>query len=226
MIPRTEVTAIDESTGFEGVVKVFQTTGYSRLPVYQGNLDNITGILHNKDVMPYLLKPKEFTLKVVMHQPIFIPDTAKLSDVLDQLQKERVHLGIVVDEHGGVEGILTLEDILEEIVGEIQDEHDEALVDRTRQRGEGVFIVDGGLSVREVNRQFSLDLPESEDYTTLAGFMISEAGRLLAPNDAINWNSTKFTVERVARRRITRVKMEITTAAENVEPSVMVNGKQ
>jgi CBS domain containing-hemolysin-like protein len=125
-----------------------------------------------------------------------------------------------------VEGILTLEDILEEIVGEIQDEHDEALVDRTRQRGEGVFIVDGGLSVREVNRQFSLDLPESEDYTTLAGFMISEAGRLLAPNDAINWNSTKFTVERVARRRITRVKMEITTAAENVEPSVMVNGKQ
>jgi CBS domain containing-hemolysin-like protein len=226
MIPRTEVTAIDESTGFEGVVKVFQTTGYSRLPVYQGNLDNITGILHNKDVMPYLLKPKEFTLKVVMHQPIFIPDTAKLSDVLDQLQKERVHLGIVVDEHGGVEGILTLEDILEEIVGEIQDEHDEALVDRTRQRGEGVFIVDGGLSVREVNRQFSLDLPESEDYTTLAGFMISEAGRLLAPNDAINWNSTKFTVERVARRRITRVKMEITTAAENAEPSVMVNGKQ
>jgi CBS domain containing-hemolysin-like protein len=217
MIPRTEVTALEESASFEEVVRVFQTTGYSRLPVYHETFDNITGILHNKDVMPFLLNPKPFTLKTVMHQPVFIPDTAKLNDVLALLQKMRVHLGIVVDEHGGVEGILTLEDILEEIVGEIQDEHDEALVDRTRERGNGVFSIEGGMSVRELNRRFGLRLPESEDYTTIAGFMISQSGRLLAPNDSVEWNETKFTVERVARRRITRVRMEIAPEIKTVE---------
>ncbi|MFN7944263.1 MAG: hemolysin family protein [Blastocatellia bacterium] len=217
MIPRTEVTALEENSKFEDVVKMFQTTGYSRLPVYHDSFDNITGILHNKDVMPYLLESKPFTLKEVMHQPLFIPDTAKLGDVLRQLQQMRVHLGVVVDEHGGVEGILTLEDILEEIVGEIQDEHDEALVDRTRERGNGVYSIDGGMSVREINRRFGLNLPESEDYTTIAGFMITQAGRLLVPNDSVQWNGTKFTVERVARRRITRVRMETTPAPTSVE---------
>ncbi|HZS09101.1 MAG TPA: hemolysin family protein [Blastocatellia bacterium] len=208
MIPRTEVTAIEEDSSFEEVVRLFQSSGYSRLPIYQDHFDNITGILHNKDVMPYLLKPESFTLKAATHQPVFIPDTAKLSDVLAQLQKVRVHMGIVVDEHGGVEGILTLEDILEEIVGEIQDEHDEALVDRTRERGGGVYSIEGSMSVRELNRKFDLSLPESEDYNTIAGFMISRAGRLLLPNDTVQWNGTKFTVERVARRRITRIRME------------------
>ena len=217
MIPRTEVTALEENSPFANVVKIFQTTGYSRLPVYRDSFDNITGILHNKDVMPYLLAAKPFTLSEAMHQPLFIPDTAKLGDVLRQLQQMRVHLGVVVDEHGGVEGILTLEDILEEIVGEIQDEHDEALVDRTRERGNGVYSIEGGMSVREINRRFELNLPESEDYTTIAGFMITQAGRLLVPNDAVQWNSTKFTVERVARRRITRVRMETTPAPTSVE---------
>ena len=209
MIPRTEVTAIEESASLEEVVRVFQSLGYSRLPVYQSTFDNITGILHNKDVMPYLLKPQAFKLNAVMHQPIFIPDTARLNDVLKQLQQVRIHLGIVVDEHGGVEGILSLEDILEEIVGEIQDEHDEAFVDRTRERGNGIYGIEGSMSVREVNRKFNLSLPESEDYTTIAGFMIAQSGRLLVPNDAVDWNGTKFTVERVARRRITRIRMEL-----------------
>ncbi len=209
MIPRTEVTAIEESASLEEVVRVFQSLGYSRLPVYQSTFDNITGILHNKDVMPYLLKPQAFKLNAVMHQPIFIPDTARLNDVLKQLQQVRIHLGIVVDEHGGVEGILSLEDILEEIVGEIQDEHDEAFVDRTRERGNGIYGIEGSMSVREVNRKFNLSLPESEDYTTIAGFMIAQSGRLLVPNDAVDWNGTKFTVERVARRRITRIRLEL-----------------
>ncbi|HWQ31847.1 MAG TPA: hemolysin family protein [Blastocatellia bacterium] len=217
MIPRTEITAIEERASLEEVVRMFQTTGYSRLPVYHDNFDNITGILHNKDVMPYLLKPETFSLRTVMHQPLFIPDTAKLGDVLRQLQQMRVHLGVVVDEHGGVEGILTLEDILEEIVGEIQDEHDEALVDRTRERGNGIYSIEGGMSVREINRRFNLNLPESEDYTTIAGFMISQAGRLLVPNDSVQWNGTKFTVERVARRRITRVRMETVPEPSAVE---------
>ena len=208
MIPRTEVIAVEEQAGFEEVVRQFQSSGYSRLPVYRENFDNIIGILHNKDVMPYLLKPRAFDLKTVMHQPVFIPDTARLGDVLPQMQRGHVHLAIVVDEHSGVEGILTLEDLLEEIVGEIQDEHDETLAEKLSERSAGVFIVDGGLAVREANRKFNLNLPESDDYTTIAGFLIARAGRLLMPGDAVSYHDTRFTVERVARRRIVRVRME------------------
>jgi CBS domain containing-hemolysin-like protein len=208
MIPRTEMVAIEERASFEEVVRQFQASGYSRLPVYRENFDSIIGILHSKDVFPFLLKPQDFELKMVIHQPFFIPDSAQLGDVLQQMQRAQVHLAIVVDEHGGVEGILTLEDLLEEIVGEIQDEHDEALAEKLRQSGEGIYIIDGGLSVREANRKFKLNLPESDDYNTVAGFLIARAGRLLAPNDTVTYNGTRFTVERVARRRIMRVRME------------------
>src|SRR5262245_65371629 len=157
MIPRTEVVSLEQRAGFEDVVRQFQVSGYSRLPVYSGNFDEIVGVLHSKDVMPFLLKKGEFDLEKVMRQPIFIPDTARLGAVLEHLQKSSVHLAIVVDEHSGVEGILTLEDILEEIVGEIQDEHDEALAAKLSQSGEGVFSIDAGMTIREANRKFRLD---------------------------------------------------------------------
>jgi CBS domain containing-hemolysin-like protein len=208
MIPRTEVVALEQEARFEDVVRQFQMTGYSRLPVYSGNFDEIVGVIHSKDIMPFMLKPHEFELEKVMRQPIFIPDTARLGDVMQHLQKSSVHLAIVVDEHSGVEGILTLEDLLEEIVGEIQDEHDEAITAKLSQSGEGVFSIDAGMTIREANRKFDLKLPESENYTTVAGFLIARAGRLLNQGDTVEHNGTRFTVERVARRRVTRVKME------------------
>ncbi len=208
MIPRTEVTALEEQSGFEEVVRQFQVSGYSRLPVYSGNFDNLVGVLHSKDVMPFLLKAHEFDLKAILRQPIFIPDTARLGDVLEHLQRSSVHMAIVVDEHSGVEGILTLEDLLEEIVGEIQDEHDEALTAKLSKSDEGFFSIDAGMTVREANRKFKLNLPESDNYKTVAGFLIARAGRLLEQGDTVEHNGTRFTVERVARRRITRVKME------------------
>jgi putative hemolysin len=218
MIPRTEVTALTEGASFAEVVRQFEATGYSRLPVYRESFDNIIGVLHSKDVMPYLLKQAEFDLNKILRQPLFIPDTARLHDVLQHLQRSSVHLGIVVDEHSGVEGILTLEDLLEEIVGEIQDEHDEELIDKLRQRGEGVFIIDGSLSVRDANRKFNLNLPESDDYTTMAGLLIARAGRLLEQGDVVELNNVRFTVERVVRRRITQVRMEVIAPPPEVEP--------
>ncbi|MGH9768468.1 MAG: hemolysin family protein [Blastocatellia bacterium] len=208
MIPRTEIVALDQSAGFEDVVRRFQVSGYSRLPVYRGNFDEIVGVLHSKDVMPFLLKKSEFDLEKIMRQPVFIPDTARLGDVMQQLQKSSVHLAIVVDEHSGVEGILTLEDLLEEIVGEIQDEHDEAVTAKLSQSDEGVFSIDAGMTIREANRKFHLKLPESDNYRTVAGFLIARAGRLLNQGDVVEHNGTRFTVERVASRRVTRVKME------------------
>jgi CBS domain containing-hemolysin-like protein len=209
MIPRTEVAAVEEAAPFDEVVRQFQQSGFSRLPVYRESFDNIVGTLHHKDVMRHFFDSDGFDLKQVMLPPVFIPDSAHLDDVLRRMQRGNVHLAIVVDEHGGVEGILTLEDVLEEIVGEIQDEHDEALAEKIRERAEGVYVIDGSLSVREANRKFDLHLPESEDYTTVAGFLIARAGRLLAESDTINYNGARFTVERVNRRRITRVRMEI-----------------
>jgi CBS domain containing-hemolysin-like protein len=208
MIPRTEVVALDQRAGFDEVVRQFQVSGYSRLPVYNGNFDQIAGVLHSKDVMPFLLKKGVFDLEKVMRQPIFIPDTARLGDVLQSLQKNSVHLAIVVDEHSGVEGILTLEDILEEIVGEIQDEHDEVLAAKLSQSGEGVFSIDAGMTIREANRKFRLKLPESDNYTTVAGFLIARAGRLLNQDDTVEYGGAKFTVERAVNRRVTRVRME------------------
>ncbi|MCI0665842.1 MAG: hemolysin family protein [Acidobacteria bacterium] len=208
MLPRTEVVAIELGASFSQVVHQFQVSGYSRLPVYRDNFDNIVGVLHSKDVMPFLLRAQEFKIEKIIHKPVFIPDTAPLWEVLQRLQKSRTHLAIVVDEHSGVEGILTLEDLLEEIVGEIQDEHDESFVERLSQQGEGVFSIDGMLSVRDANRKLKLNLPESEDYKTLAGFLIARAGRLLNQGDIVEYNGTLFTIERVARRRIISVRME------------------
>jgi CBS domain containing-hemolysin-like protein len=226
MIPRTEVVALEQRAGFEEVVRQFQVSGYSRLPVYSGNFDQIVGVLHSKDVMPFLLKKGVFDLEKVMRQPIFIPDTARLGDVLQSLQNSSVHLAIVVDEHSGVEGILTLEDILEEIVGEIQDEHDEALAAKLSQSGEGVFSIDAGMTIREANRKFRLKLPESDNYTTVAGFLIARAGRLLNQGDAVEYGGAKFTVERVASRRVTRVKMEHLPEPSQVDGSAPAGGRK
>ncbi len=208
MIPRTGVVAIETSASFVEVVQQFQASGYSRLPVYEEKFDNMIGVIHSKDVMGYLLRPEEFDLRKAIRQPVFIPDSARLGDVLSKLQHDHLHLAIVVDEHSGVEGILTLEDLLEEIVGEIEDEHDEALTDEIKEGSEGVFSVDAALSVRDANRKYNLNLPESDDYTTVAGFLIARAGRLLNAGDTIEHNGARFTVERVTRRRITQVKME------------------
>jgi CBS domain containing-hemolysin-like protein len=210
LIPRTEVTALEDTATFDDVVRVFQISGYSRLPVYHESFDNIVGILHSKDVMQFLLQGNagKFDLQRALRQPVYVPDTAKLGPVLQKLRRERTHLAVVVDEHSGVEGILTLEDILEEIVGDIQDEHDEALAEKLRQYSEGVFVIDGSLSVRDANRKFKLKLPVSENYTTVAGFLLSQAGRMLSVGDVVEYEGMRFTVERVMRRRITRIRME------------------
>lgn len=209
LIPRTQVAGIEQHSSFPDVVREFQSSGYSRLPVYQENFDNVVGVVHHKDVMKYVFAPESFDLKAITHAAIYIPDSARLVDVLQKMQRNHHHLAIIVDEHGGVEGILTLEDLLEEIVGEIQDEHDESFAEKIRLRGDGSYILDGGLTVREANRKFDLNLPESEDYTTLAGFLIAREGRLLSEGDFVTYNDIKFYIERINQRRIERIRMQL-----------------
>ena len=209
MVPRTEMAAINSDCSLEQITKAFQQHSYSRLAVYKDSLDNVMGFLHSKDVMPFLLCPEKFGLEEVLQPPLYVVDTARLEDVLRQMQKAKSHFGFVVDEHGGLEGIITLEDLLEEIVGDISDEHDEEVNEQIVAAGDNQYLLAGGLAVRDLNRRLKLSLPESESYTTIAGFLMTEAGHMLKPGDKVNYNGLLFEVDRVDRRRVITVRLEL-----------------
>ena len=209
MIPRTEIVAIPFSSTLEDIAKAFRQYGYSRLPVYGESLDDIKGVLHSKDVMQYfLVKSRLFKLEKVVKPPFYVVDTAKLEEVLRQMQRGKSHFGFVVDEHGGVEGIITLEDLLEEIVGDISDEHDEEVTEQIYQQEDGSYLLDGNLVVRDLNRRLNLNVPISEGYTTVAGFLMSQAGQILSEGETVKFNGHIFKVEEVDKRRILKVRME------------------
>jgi CBS domain containing-hemolysin-like protein len=185
MVPRTEMAAISSDCSLAQITKAFDQYRYSRLPVYRESLDDVIGFIHSKDVMPYLLSPESFRLEDVLQPSLYVVDTARLEDVLRQMQKAKAHFGFVVDEHGGLEGIITLEDLLEEIVGDISDEHDEEVNEQITPAGDGKYILAGGLAVRDLNRRLKLSLPESEGYTTIAGFLMTEAGHVLKTGEKV-----------------------------------------
>ena len=204
MVPRNQVKALPVRATLEEARTAFLTTGYSRLPVYGDHLDDIIGLLFRKDIDMGRI-PREFDLRKLVRPAPYIPATASLGNALRQMQATRVHFIFVVDEHGGMEGILTLEDLLEEIVGEINDEFDEEVREQIRKDGE-TYILDGMLTVRDANRKLGLDLPESESYTTIAGFLMAKAGRVLASGDSIEDEAGLFTIERVDNRSIKRIR--------------------
>ena len=209
MIPRTEIVAIPANSTLEEIAKFFREHGYSRLPVYGDSLDDMRGVLHGKDIMQYLLvKERMFKLERVLKKPHYVVDTARLEDVLRQMQREKFHFGFVVDEHGGIEGIITLEDLLEEIVGDISDEHDEEVNEQIKPAEDGSFILDGGLAVRDLNKRCGMNLPVSDSYTTIAGFLMAEAGQILSEGETVAFNGHIFRIEKVKKRRVLQVRME------------------
>ena len=214
MIPRPEIVAISENCTLEEIARAFRHHAYSRLPVYRGSLDDVAGYIHSKDLMPYLLRPKSFQLEKVVKKPSYVVDTARLEDVLRQMQREKFHFGFVVDEHGGVEGIITLEDLLEEIVGDISDEHDEEVNEQIRKESDGIYTLDGGLAIRDLNRRLHLNLPVSESYTTIAGFLMAESGQILNEGEIVPFNGHTFKIEKVDKRRILQVRLEKTANAQ------------
>jgi CBS domain containing-hemolysin-like protein len=209
MVPRTEMAAIHADCSLEEITRAFEKFRYSRLPVYRESFDDVIGFIHSKDIMPFLLHPEKFQLEGVLQPPLYVVNTARLEDVLRQMQKAKAHFGFVVDEHGGLEGIITLEDLLEEIVGDISDEHDEEVNEQIVPDGENKYVLSGGLAVRDLNRRLKLALPESEGYTTIAGFLMTEAGHVLKPGDKVNYNGFLFEVDRVERRRVISVRLEL-----------------
>jgi CBS domain containing-hemolysin-like protein len=209
MVPRTEMAAIPHTCDLKEITRAFEQYRYSRLPVYRETFDDVCGFIHSKDVMPYLLRPQEFKIEDVLQPPLWVVDTARLEHVLRQMQKAKMHFGFVVDEHGGLEGIITLEDLLEEIVGDISDEHDEEVNEQITCVDNTTYVLDGGLAVRDLNRRLKLSVPESEAYTTVGGFLMTEAGHVLKPGEVVQYDSLVFKVERVEKRRVRRIRLEI-----------------
>ena len=193
MVPRGEACVLDVNSSFDDTVSLISETSFSRIPVFENNLDNIVGVVHTKDVIKYYGKKNKFDLRNIVKKPFFIPDAAKIGKLLQTFQKKRLHLAIVVDEYGGVEGIVTLEDILEEIVGDIFDEHDEVdvLIKKVR---DNVYILDGGLQIKELNSKLELDLPCDVD-NTIAGFLLTAAGHIPKEKEIIKYENITFRVE-------------------------------
>jgi CBS domain containing-hemolysin-like protein len=215
MIPRTSVDAISITATLEEAKNAFRGLGYSRLPVYRDNRDDVVGILFRRDLEPFLEQSNHdgFDLQQLLHAPQFIPATAPLGTALKHMQASHTHIAVVVDEHGGMEGIVTLEDLLEEIVGEINDEFDEETRAQIIKEPAGTYLLSGMLTVRDANRRLQLELPEEGGYTTLAGFLMAQAGKLLQVGDVVKYEGKHFVVERLDRRRIRRVRLTLPESA-------------
>jgi len=205
MIPRTEVVGIDAGCTFAEVLLLVQQSRHSRFPVYQGNMDNVIGIIHSKDILAYIDHPESFQLQEAVRSPYFVPESKRIETLLQSFRRRRVHLAVVVDEYGGVEGIVTLEDIVEEIVGEIQDEYDDEDV-LLRELEPGRYLVDGSTSLRAINRRFALNLSE-EHVNTLAGLILRLLGTIPQEGDSCQSNGALFTVRKVVDRRVEEIEM-------------------
>jgi CBS domain containing-hemolysin-like protein len=208
MTPRPDIVALEVNTTMTEVVRLLIEEGHSRIPVYEENLDNIVGLLLVKDLLPYMAgtKGEGFVLRELLREPYFVPDTKRVSELLAELRTRNVHLAIVLDEFGGTEGIVTLEDLLEEIVGEIYDEYDIAEPDFTTTP-EGDVIIDGGASIDEVNERFGMNL-SSDDFDTIGGFIFGTLGRVPQVGDEVHVDgSGELRVEATEERRVTAVRL-------------------
>jgi CBS domain containing-hemolysin-like protein len=221
MVPRIRISAVPVTATLAEVKEAFRTQGYSRMPVYGENVDDIVGVVFLKDIASLDRNADgEVQLQSVLHPAQFIPATARLGAALSQMQATRAHLAFVIDEHGGVEGIVTLEDLLEEIVGEINDEYDEEVRAQIVEEN-GAYLLDGMLAVRDVNRRFALHLPEHAGYATLAGFLMAETGQVPTAGQSVAYDGFNFTIERMDGRRIRRVRMTSLVSEDRVEGPIM-----
>jgi len=206
MVPRGDVVALDINEDQRRSLRKVIEEGYSRLPVYRGSIDNIIGIIYAKDLLTMMENGGVIVLQDLLRPPYYVPEAKKISRLLRDMQKDKIHLAIVVDEFGGTEGIVTLEDVLEEIVGEIQDEYDENLPELTRDENGDVHI-SGSMTVNRFNGLLETSIPQGDDYDTMAGFVQKLAGKLPQKDEVYNHEEMLFNIEEVARHRIKRLRI-------------------
>jgi len=207
MVPRPRIKALSIDSSPSDILGMIQETGFSRFPIYGKDLDDVRGILYTKDVMRLLAGKKSIVLSELLHPAHFVPETKMISDLLPELLRRRVHMALIIDEYGSVEGLITIEDLIEELVGEIHDEYEplEAGVERSR---DGSLLIDAHLSIHDLESRYGLPFPESSEFETLAGFMLSRLQRIPQGGESVQHQDWKFTIVNVDGRRITKVKAE------------------
>jgi gliding motility-associated protein GldE len=212
MCPRIDVTALDIKDGFHKVVSVIVESGFSRIPVYSGSFDSVKGILYAKDVLPYTSYPDNFKWQSLLRTTYFVPETKKINDLLKEFQAKKIHMAVVIDEYGGTSGIVTLEDIIEEIVGEITDESDEDEV-LYRKIDDKLYIFEGKILLNDFCRVLEIDEESLENIRgeaeTLAGLILELTGEIPVKGKTIDSGNFRFSIESADRRRIKEIKVEI-----------------
>ncbi len=208
MVPRTKISGLELDTPHKELLEVIIQEGYSRIPVYDETIDKIVGVVHAKDILPLLAEGKECILKDIIRKPYFIPETKKINDLLSELQLKRIQIAIVLDEFGGTAGMVTLEDIVEELVGEIQDEYDEEkpIVEKL---SDNEFIIDATASIYDVNEYLPHDLPEDGDYDTVAGLVSEVFGKIPEVGEVSDFNGYTLTILKKADQNVESVKLEL-----------------
>ena len=212
MTPRTDVTSFDTDTDYKSLMKELKNINFSRIPIYEETFDNIKGILYVKDLLSKIEEDGNFKWTKLLREAKFVPENKKLDDLLKEFQEERKHIAIVVDEYGGSSGIVTLEDVLEEIVGEITDEFDEE--DITFQKIDNYnYIFDGKCTLIDIYKILEIEGENFElakgEADTIAGFCIEQAGKIMLKNEKVNFDKYTFTVEAADKRKIKKVKVTI-----------------
>ncbi len=203
MVPRTDMVCIDRTATITQVLNLLKEKLHSRIPVYSETVDNIVGILYLKDLLPFIKKRStvDVDLAKLVHPPYYVPEQKKINEMLREFQAEKNHLAIVVDEYGGTSGLVTLEDVIEEIVGEIQDEYDSELPD-FEKIDEDTMQVNARMQLDEINEELGLDLPTEEGVDTLAGFLLGQFGSVPKSKDKLAYNGYEFVIEKATKKRI------------------------
>ncbi|MFA6984547.1 MAG: hemolysin family protein, partial [Sedimentibacter sp.] len=206
MVPRTEIVAIEVDLPYEEIIDIINKEQYSRIPVYENTIDNIIGVLYVKDLL-FLDSNKEahFDLRKYMRQPYFTPEFKSIKELFKEMRTNRTHMVVIIDEYGGTEGIVTIEDVVEEIVGDIEDEYDKDII-KMEVIKEDEYLVNGNVRIDAINDLIGTHI-ESEDYDTIAGFVIGIIDRLPELGEEIEYENIKFIVESIDRNRIKKIRI-------------------
>lgn len=209
MIPRTALCSLPVDSSLKEILHEVAQHGYTRWPVYQNDIDHVVGILYVKDLINYIgVNSRDFSLNNLLRKPLFIPESMKLDAVLREFQRQKGHLALVIDEHGGTAGIVTLEDILEEIVGEIRDEYDKEEEEETvKKLSDNHFLAEGRTSISNLNKQSGINLPADESYDTLGGFVVSQIGEIPKENAEFIFRHYNFRVIEMDEKRVSKVEI-------------------
>ncbi len=225
MVPRTDMDAAPVTSSLDELLDVITASGHSRIPIYEENVDNIIGVVHAKDLLPVLRQDKQiFDMRAVMREAYFIPETKDVDELLADFKLGKVQMAIVRDEYGGTAGLVTVEDLLEEIVGEIRDEYDieEPLIDVIDNDH---AVVSARMSIDDLNEQMDMDIPESEEYETIGGFVFDQFGRQPEEGEKMVWSNLEFVVSSLEGGRINRIEVIRTDRPKEDEESANANGK-